>query len=184
MENIFEVHGYKAFDSNCCNRHGIYFEAGKTYSAIGNISFGVQSTAGFHMCKNMEDTFRYVDADEEEVEIAEVTGRGNIVARNDEYYGYFDMYAVEEITIERFLSRDEIINYFLFGENVNEDRVCRMLQTFKIGAEEIEQFRERYGTNENIITYLEYYQIGDKTAFERRNQYQKRINRQWKTGLN
>ena len=90
-----EVKGYKAFNKDATNRYGKPFTEGETYRVTGDIKFGNDGN-GFHMCKALSDVFRYVKAEEEDVLVAEVTGRGKYVRRDDNYYGYYDMYACEE----------------------------------------------------------------------------------------
>ena len=107
-----EVKGYKAFNKDSTNRYGKPFTEGETYMVTGDIKFGNDGN-GFHMCTSLSDVFRYVNATEEEVLVAKVTGRGKKVCVDDDYYGYYDMYACEEITIDKFLSREEVIEEIL-----------------------------------------------------------------------
>ena len=95
--------GYKAFDKGLINRYGTKFEVGKIYIAEGAVKFGNQGN-GFHLCKNMEDTFRYFDAMESEIDICKVKGSGDAIEYYDEYYGYYDMFAVSELEILKKLS--------------------------------------------------------------------------------
>ena len=67
--------GYKCFNKGLTNRYGYKFEVGKEYIRTGEIKFGNNGN-GFHFCKNIEDTFRYFNAMEEEVEICLVIGHG------------------------------------------------------------------------------------------------------------
>ncbi len=107
-----EVKGYKAFNKDSTNRYGQPFTEGETYRVNGEIKFGNDGN-GIHMCTSLSDVFRYVNAFEEEVIVAEVTGRGKYDKRDDYYYGYYDMYNFEEITVNKFLSREEIISKML-----------------------------------------------------------------------
>ena len=90
-----EVKGYKAFNKGLTNRYGRKFELGKKYSTTGEISFGNDGN-GFHFCKNIEDTLRYFDAVNDEISICEVKGSGDRILKEDEYYGYYEMYIVEK----------------------------------------------------------------------------------------
>ena len=164
-----EVHGYKCFNKDHTNRHGMKFIEGQTYTSPSpEVSFGNNSVSGFHMCRNLEDTFRYFPAREEEVSVASVTGRGNIITRDDEFYGFYDMYSVEEITINRFLTREEIISYFL---KASTDRVCRFIQLFKLTEEEIALFSLAFADNITVLRYINYYHYCDKNAFTRNKIY-------------
>ena len=81
------------------------FEEGKTNKVDGNIKFGVNGN-GFHFCKRLEDTLRYID--DKDPKIARVIGRGTIDEGFDDYNGYYDMYASSIIDIKYFLMREEI----------------------------------------------------------------------------
>lgn len=144
------------------NRYGKKFEVGKVYSIEGDISFGNNGN-GFHFCKNMEDTLRYFDATSDEVKICLVKGFGKFILEEDDYNGYYDMYSIENIEILKILSREEIIKIAL---GLNELRVCRFIQSFKLSNEEIELFKEKFKNNIRVNQYLEYYQIGNKDAFK------------------
>lgn len=166
-----EIKGYKAFNKDFTNRHGIVFEEGKTYQDVGDIKFGNSSVSGYHMCERLEDTLRYFPAFEDEIQIAEVIGSGKAVKYDDDYYGYYDMYAVEKIEIKKFLSRDEILGMFL-NNKVYDDRVCRFVSTFKLKEDEIEMFKLKYAESDKIMKYIGYYQENDDQAFSR-NKYLK-----------
>lgn len=168
MADLIEIKGYKAFNKDHTNRHGMIFESGKTYRVEGDISFGNNSLAGFHLCKKLEDTLRYFPAMEDEIAIAQVTGRGDFIEYYDNYYGYFDMYAVRELTIDKFLSRSEIIKKFLFDKDMYTDRVCRFTEGFKLTDKEIELFKLRYGNDSKIMDFISYYQEGKKDTFEKK----------------
>ncbi len=158
-----KVFGYKCFNKDHTNRYGMKFVEGRTYTSFDEVSFGSTAKGGYHMCKQMEDTFRFFPADSEEVSVARVIGSGKIVTRDDEYNGFFDMYSVENIYIDRFLHRQDIINYFLDRE---ESRVCRFIQLFKLTDEEIELFKLRFSNSTCVMNYIKYYQLGDKEAFK------------------
>lgn len=160
-ENI--IKGYKAFDKNMRNRYGRLFEEGQTYKVEGALSFGNDGN-GFHFCKNLEDTLRYVPATEEEVTIARVASLGEVYEASDEFYGFYNMYSARIIKIEKFLSREEIIIKYLDN---SEHSVLRFLQLFKLSEEEIPLFKIRYVNNTNIQNAISYYQEGDKETYEK-----------------
>ena len=155
------VRGYKAFNINGTNRYGMPFVVGETYSIDGDISFGVNGN-GFHMCTNLEDVFRYFDAFNDDVLVAKVIGYGKTVCYNDEYNGFYDMYAVEKIKIESFLTRDEIVDTFLSEAPY---RVCRFVSLFKLSSDEIDKFKNVYSDEEAILAHLAYYQENKKNTF-------------------
>ena len=156
------IYGYKCFNSDMTNRYGKKFELGKVYSTNGKVKFG-NSGNGFHFCKNIEDTLRYFDAIDGEVKICIVRGFGEYAIEEDDYNGYYDMFSIENIEIVKILSREEIIHIAL---NLNELRVCRFIQCFKLNNDEIELFKEKFNKNRSVHDYIEYYQIGNKEAFK------------------
>lgn len=157
------VIGYKCFNEDMTNRYDKKFEVGKTYSAEGEVSFGNEAKYGFHMCQNMEDTFRCFDAIDDSISICLVKGSGQIVENEDNYYGYYEMYSVETLEILKKLSREEIISYAL---NLHDLRVERFISTFKLNSDEIEIFKEKFKNNERVLQYIEYYQLNNSDAFK------------------
>ena len=156
------LNGYKAFYNNMQNHYGMHFVEGETYSVEGPIEFGTKGN-GFHFCKRLEDTLRYVPAMEEEVSIAEVTSLAEYVEHIDDYYAYYDLYVTRKLRIDRILSRKEIINMFLI--DMDDDRIIRFVSGFKLTPEEIELFKLRYAENSHIIKAILYYQEGNKDVY-------------------
>lgn len=164
------IKGYKCFNKNLINRYGIPFEVGKTYSASGDISFGNNGN-GFHMCLNLEDTLRYFDGFNSEIDICEVIGDGNFVLFEDNYYGYYDMYSVEKIQIIKKLSREEIIDKML---NSIEFRVIRFIQGYKLSPFELQLFKDRFANNISILNAISYYQEGNLDIYSESSLSRKR----------
>ena len=164
------IKGYKCFNKNLINRYGIPFEVGKTYSASGDISFGNNGN-GFHMCLNLEDTLRYFDGFNSEIDICEVIGYGNFVLFEDNYYGYYDMYSVEKIQIIKKLFREEIIDKML---NSIEFRVIRFIQGYKLSPFELQLFKDRFANNISILNAISYYQEGNLDIYSESSPSRKR----------
>lgn len=162
-----QIIGYKCFNEDLTNRYGTKFEVGKIYIAQGAIKFGNNGN-GFHLCKNIEDTFRYFDAMEGTVSICQVKGSGEMVSYFDDYYGYYDMYAVEKLEILKLLTREEIVG---IGLSIGYERVKRFIAGFKLNQEEIEAFKNKYFNNPFILSYIAYYQENDKDAFTKEKRY-------------
>ena len=160
-----EIKGYKAFNNDMTNRYGKKFEEGKIYYSENTPKFGNNGN-GFHFCERLEDTLRYFPAMEEKIKIARVTGLGEIVTENDEYYGFYDMHASSIISIDKILEREEIINMFLEDGRV-ESRIIRFIELFKLNEDEIRRFLDKKGDISGIIPAIEYYQLGDKSAYIR-----------------
>ena len=157
-----EVKGYKAFNIDKTNRYGVPFTEGVTYKVDGDISFG-NTGNGFHMCTHLSDVFRYFDAIDDDVLVAEVIGRGERRKHNDEYEGYYDMYSVRELYIKRFMSREEVIARML---NAIEPDVIKFIKTFKMTGDEKIDFLYQFRGNMKVIEHLLYYQYGYKKVFQ------------------
>lgn len=160
-----EVRGFKAFLDGRVNRYGKVFEEGEHYHVDGDICFGNHGN-GLHFCKRMEDTLRYVDAMNNPVEIAEVIGSGEMVEFNDEYYGYYDMYSASDLQIVKFLTRREIIEYFLGQHEIS---VRRFVSGFKLTDDEKELFKIQFADDVNVLRAIAYYQDKDLDVYSRQN---------------
>ena len=172
-----EIKGYKTFNKDMTNRYGERFEVGGTYATPPDeeIKFGNDGN-GFHFCERLEDTYRYFPALDEEVTSTEVTGSGTIVDYDDEYYGYYDMHASSIITIDRVLTREEIIDMYL-DPKCPEHRVLRFLGSFRLTQEEIQKFLDLGKTGlisktryNNMYEVILYYQYGDTEVYNRKHQ--------------
>ena len=133
------------------NRYGMKFEVGKVYTSKGPIKFGNKGN-GFHMCKNMEDTFRYFDTTN--IAVCKVNGFGKKQLYEDEYYGFYDMYAVEKIEILKLLKRKEILDHML---NNYPDRVIRFIQLFKLYDDEIKLFEDKFKNENRVMESIKLY---------------------------
>lgn len=156
-----EIKGYKCFNKNLINRYGKKFEVGKIYISSGVLKFG---NNGFHMCKNIEDTFRYFDVFNNDVDVCLVSGSGKIIEYSDEYYGYYDMYCVEKIKIIDNLSREEIIN---IGLDLNKERVKRFVSLFRLTNDEIFLFKEKFEKYVEVLDAISYYQEGNTKIYKK-----------------
>lgn len=150
--------GYKAYKKGLVDQFGNTYEEGKIYSLKGDPKF---RQSGFHFCDNLEDTLRYYDAMEEEVDICEVIGFGQIREYDDSYYGY-TIYATDNIKVRRVLTRNEIIDYAV---HLHDMQLYRFLMGFKLTPEEID-YLVSVNSTPKIQEYINYYQLGDKDAFK------------------
>lgn len=155
------VIGYKCFNKGLVTRYGDVLEVGKEYTARHDPKFG---HSGFHFCKNMEDTFRYFDCFNDEVEVCIVEGFGKVECYDDDYNGYYDMYSAEKIKIVQRLSREEVIYY---GLNLNKRTVERFVSTFGLTDEEIQLFKEKFFYSRRVLNAIAYYQENDKEVYKR-----------------
>ena len=154
------IRGYKAYD-NMDDRFNNSYEVGKEYYTDGPVKF---KERGFHFCKNLEDVFRYYDGFDENTVICEVEGFGEIDTYDDEYYGYYDMYAASGLKIIKILSREEIIDIVI---NRNIDSIKRFISGFKLTESEEQKILDKF-KEEVIEKYISYYQKNDKEAFQRK----------------
>ena len=141
--------GYKAFEEGLTNRYGFTYELGKKYYLNGELNW---KKNGFHFCTRPEDTLRYIDAYNHPYNICEVNGSGQIVLYEDEYYGFYDMYASSEMEILRIVPREEIFDMVI---NSYGDRVKRFISLTELTQDEIEQIRERYPYLADTIKYFQ-----------------------------
>jgi hypothetical protein len=103
-----EIKGYKPLYGNRTDRSGVLYEEGKDYHVDGPIAFGPNKN-GMRMCVHLSDVFRFFDP--KDISVAEVVASGELV--EGEYHdwqeSYTEMYAASDIHVNRFLSREEII---------------------------------------------------------------------------
>lgn len=155
------IKGYKAFNGDMTNRYKVPFAEGETYSVEGPLSFGIRGN-GYHFCKRLEDTLRYFSAFDQEIKIAEVTSIDEAIEYSDEYYGYYEMYVARTLTIDKILTREEIISMFL---DAYDEQVVRFLNGYKLTNEEIEIFRLKYASKRKVQLALSYYQEGYEETY-------------------
>lgn len=142
-----EIYGYKSFNNDGTNYAGIVMPPG-VYHCDGDI---IYRNNGFHFAKRLEDTFRYRDMELEEPLIAEVIGFGTIVEGRrleDDYYGYFDLYACSDINIIKYLTHEEIVEY---GLSLPEYRIERFITSGILSEEELEIFANISSYNRSIV---------------------------------
>jgi len=158
-----EVVGYKCFaldaDGNLINRYGSTFCVGNDYHADGDIKFGNYGN-GFHMCQNFEDTFRYFDCCEEMygvpygIILCKVVGSGDIDCYEDDYYGFYNMYAVSDLRILSIVSKKELIQ---MADNLNDERLKRFINLFGLVPQKYNYFLSKYEGNNLVTKHIKYY---------------------------
>lgn len=154
--------GYKCFNDDLTNNYGFQFKVGESYSVDGEIKTGLSGN-GYHMCENIEDTFRYCGAMNPKITVCEVIGSGKMASAWDDYYGYAT-FAVEKIEIVRELDRDEIIEMAL---NMSDTRVTRFVQVFRLNSDEIKMFEVKFAKFPRVLDAIAYYQKGDLDVYKR-----------------
>lgn len=146
--------GYKAFNEDMTNCHGIQFAEKSVYEVTGEPIFGTHGN-GIHFCGNLEDTFRYFNGLNKNILIAKVIGMGDVLESYDEYYGYYDLYVSNKIYIDYILSRKEIMDYILKKDKIS---VLRFLMGYKLLDDEINLIIEKFGCYPSIIDTINQYQ--------------------------
>ena len=153
--------GYKCFEKGLINRYGFSFKEGVEYHSENSIKFGNNGN-GFHVCLRLEDTLRYFDAMDHEVDIAKVSCHGNYDSYEDDYNEYYDMYAFEYMKIDKVLTRKEIMEYAL---QLPELRANRFLSLYRLTEEEKEIMKQLYVDKPTLLKTISYYQDGNKDTY-------------------
>ena len=153
------IRGFKCFNKGLITNFNDKFELNRVYFTNESIKF---SKNGFHLCTNLEDTFRYFDTFQNDVDVCEVSGYGKYSKYDDEYNGFYDMYAVEFIKITKLLTREEIIEY---AKNLPEYRLVRFVSLYKLKEDEIKLFKELFYNKSSIIKAIMYCQENIKDVY-------------------
>lgn len=148
------VRGYKSFLPDRKSIDGKIYQEGMEYRT--NDFVRVQK-GGYHFCTLLEDTLLWFQTTLAPlgVEIAEVTGSGIIDEADDKYcdmHWVMDTYASEKLKIERFLTREEIIDY---GLSLQPYRRNRFLSRIALTFDEFLLFYEKLEDYE--IDQLDFY---------------------------
>lgn len=146
-----ELHGFKCFNKGLTTRYGDKMELGKVYESSEQPIF---QHSGFHMCERLEDTLRYFDAFEEEVDICRVIGYPPFHEFFDDYYGYYDMHSCQKIVLTQLLTRDQIIEE---ANKMNEMRFRRFSSLFHLNNDELKRFVNKYKDNSYVLSNLIFY---------------------------
>lgn len=173
---MWEMTGYKAFNHDYTNMHGKVFEEGKSYQTSKNIQF---YKSGYHLCKHLPHVFCYYYP-VEEVKVAQVLASGKYHYLDyDDYKGIYDLYAVEQIYIDHFLKRQEIIAKVLEDIPYNQKI---FLQYVKLTKEELAKFVFQNANDYGFMQCLLYTQLGYKNIYTMDYENVKKLIREWKNG--
>ena len=152
--------GYKVFYKGLKDSFGNKHTIGTKYKLYGEVKW---SQNGFHFCKRPEDTLRNFDDFNNKLEIALIQASGNIVEYDDEYYGYYDMFASSEYKIIRVMSREEIVREVLTSKNIFRQK--RLLERMRLTEEQLKLFK---GLSEELDDVISYYQYHDTEVYQRK----------------
>lgn len=153
--------GFKCFNQGLKNAFGEQLILDKKYVYDGPIKFRYN---GFHICVNLEDTLRYFDGFHNEVDICEAIGYPRSVLFEDEYNGYYDMYACQGLILTKLLTRTDILNR---ADAMNENSFRRFAMGYRLTKEELDYFKNKYRNNINVLEHLIYY-YEDKTIYSKK----------------
>lgn len=145
------IKGFKCFNKGLINSFGDQLVLNKKYIYDGKVSF---RSSGYHICTNLEDTLRYFDGMNGEIDICEVNGYPEYIKFDDDYYGYYDMYACSGILLKKLLTRDEIIKR---ADSMHSLAFKRFSAGYKLTVEELEYFKNKYKNDIDVINHLIYY---------------------------
>ena len=144
------MRGFKALNWDLTNRYGFQYEIGVKYKLNGNL---IWRENGFNFCTNPEDTLRYVDAYNEDIVFTLVEGSGELVLYEDEYYGFYDMYASSKMKILRIVSRHEVFEMIMESNNIF--RVKRYASLMKLTLDEKREILKKYPSVKSTIDYYQ-----------------------------
>lgn|SRR5574344_381158 len=152
--------GYKLFNNDLTNQYGDQFIVGKQYEIEGEVSFGTTGN-GFHFAENLEDTLRYGELDKLNVDciIGLIEASGEILTRDDEYYGYYDLHCAQKMKILKILSREEIM---IEADKMYPLRLARFIQGFKLTEAEKQYFRTKFPYDTQVSSHIDFYQVKQK----------------------
>ena len=144
------MRGYKALNKGLVNRYGYKYELNRKYILNGELKWREN---GFHFCTRPEDTLRYVDSWGSEIDVVEIEGSGELQLYEDDYYGYYDMYASTEIILKRIVPREELFRMII--DSNDDERVRRFVSSLELTSEEINTIRELYPRVNDTIDYYQ-----------------------------
>ena len=152
--------GYKALDSELKTFNEMQYRVGEHFHISGEIKAGPCGGHGLHLCKNFEDTFRF--GPKKNPVLCEVIGYGEIREYNDEYNGYYDIYACSSLYVKRIISREEIIE---MAKELSSPRLQRLIWTYKMTDEEIDEIKRP--SDIKVMQFIDYHHNGNKEAFRK-----------------
>ena len=158
------IYGYKSFSPDGKNINGALFVPGVVYTVPGKAHFGTNGN-GYHFALRLEDTLLFRENPDERTSdyvIAYVYGDGDIAEGESGQGTFEDLYVATRLTVIKYLSRKEIIQYAL---SLPPYRMLRFVSYFRLKSDEIALF---IGKDENVDCAINYYQLGVEDAYTRR----------------
>ena len=142
--------GYKVLDKGLINQYGTKYEIGKIYYLDGELKY---KKNGFHFCERPEDTLKFIEYFDSDIDMTEVEGSGEIVTYDDEYYGFYDLHASSIMVINRIIPREEYFDEIINSKN--PDRIKRLASLIKLSKLEKDIILKLYPSAKSTIDYYQ-----------------------------
>ena len=130
-----EIRGYKVLFADKTDGNGVLYEEGKDYHTDADLS-----KDGMLMCVHLSDVF--LNFDPNNVTVAEVIASGRLseAVIHAGQQSYTDRYLASDIHVERFLSREEIMEIM---KTASPSEVVKFFSTYNPTEEEALIYLER-----------------------------------------
>lgn len=161
LPKIEKLDGYKVLSNNQANMYGKTFDEGCTYETKDN--------KGYYFCLSVADALAFSPrvSVTRDVKIASVTGTDAILDKEKSYYG--DYYGVDgiyyspKITINKFLTYEDIVKQMNQG---SELKLKFYFANLMLERETITNLIMKYQNNPSIMYALLYHQLGSRDIYE------------------
>ncbi len=153
--------GYRAFNSDYTNDLGEKFELNETHHIDGkiNATFGKKGN-GYYFYTDLADVFRFEDP-QKEIKVAVVEATGSIDCVKDEYNNYL-RYACSDLTVVKYLSREEILNTVL-SEGIHS--IDKFIRTYNLTEDERDVVLDHVRGDNDLIGKVLWYCYDKKDIF-------------------
>ncbi len=152
------IKGYKAFRENMITQSDLHMEVGKTYTIDKQIKWNGH---GYHFCTSPEDTLGFMKKYNGNTIVCEVHTDGETISHDDDYYGLYDCYVSNKITIDKQLSRDELFKLII---SRGEIAIKKMIMYYPLTQEEIDIV---LSISKYFKPDIDYYQYHDIDAYKK-----------------
>lgn len=163
-EIVKRLNGYKVLSSKQSNMFGKTFEEGHTYETDEE-----KSLRGYYFCLALADALAFSPRVSltRDVKVARVTGEDCTLDKHKAYYGDYygidDIYYCRRLTINSFLTYDDIASQMLQD---SELKLKFYFANLMLERETIVEIIEKYRNNVNVMYALLYHQLGCRDIYE------------------
>lgn len=151
------IRGYKAYRKGLITEFGERHEVGHIYSTLD----GFYLKKAYSICPRLEDTLRFCDGLNEEIDIAIVEGFGFIHEDYDDYYETFSIF-VSNIRVSKVLTREEILDY---ASRLSELQLCKFVAGYRLTENEINFFKTK---GEKVRELLDFLRLRNQGTYVKR----------------